>query len=226
MRGSLSSLVNSSQQSGPEMVSFKQVPLPWPRDALEPFLSEETVTLIYDGYYRKHVDQLNALARQYPELQQQSVSEIVINYPATTLFNNVAAEILNHEFFFRCLSPNGGTPSGRLYQTIVQQYQSFENFVLQFTEIAVNQQFGSGWIWLVYNPTANFLSIVNGNNAYNPIIDGFIALLPLDLWEHAYLLDYGVDKRSYVNNLWRFVNWTLIEQIAAEQIFGLQLRVA
>lgn len=225
MQGSLSSLINSSQQSGSETITFKQVPLPWKRDALEPFLSEEAITLIYDGYYRKHIDQLNILARQYHELQRQSVSQIVINYPSGTLFNNLAAEILSHEFFFRCLSLNGGNPSGRLYNMIIQQFQSFESFVLQFTDRAVNH-FGSGWIWLVFDPSTNFLNIVDGDNAYNPIIDGYIPLLCLCVWEHSFLLDYGVDKRSYVNNFWKFVNWTFSEQIAAEQIFNYQVRVA
>lgn len=224
MQGSLNYLFNSTQQSGLETLTFKLVPLPWPRDALKPFLSEKAVTLMYDGYYYKHIQKLNALAREYPELQRQDVAEITLNYPSGTLFNNVAAEILNHEFFFRCLSPNGGIPSGRLYQTIVQQFQSFESFVLQFTERAVNH-FGSGWVWLVFDPTTKFLNIVDGDNAYNPIMDGLIALLCLDLWEHAFLLDYGVDKRSYVNNFWKFINWLIIEQIAAEQIFGYVLRV-
>lgn len=224
MYGAFNSLVNSSQQSGPETTTFKLVPLPWERDALSPFLSEDTITLIYDGYYKKHIDQLNVLARQYPELQQQTVSQIVVSYPSGTLFNNVAAEVLNHQFFFRCLSSNGGSPSGRLYQTIVQQFQSFESFVLQFTERAVNH-FGSGWVWLVFDPTTSFLNIVDGNNAYNPIVDGYIALLCVDVWEHAYILDYGVDKRSYVNNFWRFINWIVVEQIAAESIFGYEVRV-
>jgi Fe-Mn family superoxide dismutase len=224
---SLNSLTNFSQQSGTNTDVFKLVPLPWERNALTPFMSEDTITLIYDGYYRKHVEQLNTLARQYPELQQQSVAQIVNNYPKGTPFNNIASEILNHQFFFRCLAPvatGAGTPSGRLYQTIVQQFQSFENFVLQFTERAVNH-FGSGWVWLVFDPTTSFLNIVDGDNAYNPIIDGQIALMTLDLWEHAFILDHGVDKRSYVNNFWNFINWVVIEQITSESIFGYQVRV-
>jgi Fe-Mn family superoxide dismutase len=204
---------------------FKLVPLPWQRNALIPFLSENAITLMYDGVYRDHVDKLNVLSHQYPELQQQSLTQIIVNYPLQTPFNNLAGEILNHEFFFRCLSPKGGNPSGRLYQTIVQQFQSFEKFVSQFTEKAVNH-FGSGWVWLVFDPTTTFLNIVDGDNAYNPIIDGLIVLLGLDLWEHSYILDYGVDKCNYVNNFWQFVNWNVIDQIASEQIFGSSIRTS
>jgi superoxide dismutase, Fe-Mn family len=204
--------------------TFKLTPLPWNKDALVPFLSSKAITLIYDGIYVNHVKELNALSIKYPELQKQTIYEIVINYPSGTLFNNIASEILNHEFFFRCLSPEGGIPSGRLYNMIVQQYESFENFVLQFTEKAVNH-FASGWIWLVYDPITTLLIIIDRDNAYNPIIDGYIALLTLDLWEHSFLLDYGVDKLKYVSNFWRFVNWVVIEQIVSEKIFNFQIRV-
>jgi len=207
-----------------QIAPFRLRPLPFDRSSLVPFMSSNTITLTYDGYYKNHIDELNSLARQYPELRNKLVSEIVIDYPIGTPFNNVAGEILNHEFFLRCLSSNGGPPSGRLYNTIVQQFQSFDNFILQFTERAVNH-FGSGWIWLVYDPTSTFLNIVDGDNAYNRIIDGLICLITLDIWEHSYILDHGFDKRDYVNKFWRFVNWVVIEQIAAESIFNYQLRI-
>lgn len=221
---SVSSLINSSELQAYQP-TFRLMPLPWNRNALSPFLSEKSITLIYDGYYHNHVDKMNALVVQYPELRSQTLGQIVMNYPMRSLFNNIAAEILNHEFFFRCLTPSGsGLPAGRIYQTIVQQFKSFENFVKQFTEIAVNH-FGSGWIWLVFDPTTTFLMIVDGDNAYNPILDGYVPLLTLDIWEHAYLLDYGFDKLHYVNNFWKFISWNFIEQLAAEQIFGYQVRV-
>lgn len=224
MSGTLSSLISLSPQTGPETSAFHLIPLPFLRNAYSPFLSENAITLIYDGYYRNHVDRLNTLARQYPELQSQSVGQIILNYPVKTPFNNLAAEVLNHELFFRYLSPKGGVPSGQLYQTIVQQFKSFESFILQFTERAVNH-FASGWVWLVYDPKTTFLMIIDGDNAYNPILDGYIPLLGLDVWEHAYILDYGINKRSYVDRFWKFVNWTYIEEIASEQIFGYRLRV-
>lgn len=220
----LTSLVDLSVLSGSEIPSFKLSSLPWDRNALTPFISAKTIILMYDEYYVNNVDKLNKLAWQYPDLKSQTIAQIVANYPVGTLFNNIAAEILNHEFFMRCLSPKGGIPSGRLYQTIVQQFKSFENFVAQFTERAVSH-FGSGWVWLVFDPTTSFLMIVDGDNAYNPIVDGYIPLLALDIWEHAYILDYGTNKRGYVDNFWKFINWIVPEGIAAEQIFNYQLRI-
>lgn len=208
-----------------EVAPFKLKPLPWKKNELIPFMSDNTITLIYDGYYKNNINELNSLARQYPELRNKDVIEIVIDYPIGSPFNNVAAEILNHEFFLRCLSPNGGSSSGRLYNTIVQQFQSYDNFVLQFTERAVNH-FGSGWVWLVYDPTTTFLNIVDGDNAYNPIVDGLICLMTLCVWEHSFILDHGFDKRDYVNKFWRFVNWVTIEQIMAESVFNYNLRIA
>lgn len=222
--GILDSLINPYIQSSSEKSTFQLLPLPWERNVLVPFLSENAVTLNYDGYYRKHVEELNLLARQYPGLRSQTLEQIVLNYPAQTPLNNVAGEALNHEFFIRCLNPHGGIPSGRLYQTIIQQFKTFENFKLQFTDRAVNH-FASGWIWFVYDPSTTFLMIIDGDNAYNPIIDGYIPLLTLDVWEHAYILDYGFDKRRYVDNFWRFINWTYLEEIASDQIFGYRVRV-
>lgn len=200
-----------------EVTPFKLKPLPWKRDSLIPFMSDNTITLIYDGYYKNHIDQLNSLSRQYPELRHKTIYQIIVDYPIGSPFNNVASEIVNHEFFLRCLTPKGRTPSGKLYTILTQQYQSFDNFILQFTERAVNH-FGSGWIWLVYDPVTKFLNIIDGENAYNPVIDGLICLLALDLFEHSYLLDHGFDKRDYVNKFWKVINWDVIEQIALESI--------
>jgi superoxide dismutase, Fe-Mn family len=220
----LNSLTDSSLQSGSERPIFTILPLPWKRNDLVPFLSEKSITLHYDTYYREHVVEMNLLAAAFPELQSQTLPQIILTYPIGTPFNNTAAEILNHEFFFRCLSPNRSVPSGRLYQTIIQQFKSFEDFTSQFTDRVVNH-FGSGWVWLVYDSTTSFLMIIDGNNAYNPILDGYIPLLALDIWEHSYYIDYATNKREYVNNFWNFVNWPFSEEIAAEQIFGYRVRV-
>ncbi|CAN5578274.1 hypothetical protein BH23THE1_BH23THE1_32500 [soil metagenome] len=163
-------LRNLYSDSGSRILPFRPTPLPWEKNALVPFLSPHTITLLFD-YYLSNLEKLNTLALSYPELQSMSLGQIVLTYPVRTLFNNLAAEVLNHELFFRCLSPNGGSPSVRLYQTIVQQFKSFENFVSQFNERAI-QHFGSGWVWLVFDPTTTFLMIVDGDNAYNPVLDG------------------------------------------------------
>lgn len=204
--------------------TFRPMSLPWPTNALKPFMSEKAMQTHYDDIYLGYVNKMNAFVGQYPELQSLTLAEIVTAY--TYHIRDTAAQILNHEFFYRSLrgGADGGVPSDRLYRTIVQQFKSFESFVLQFTQKAVDH-FASGWIWLVYDPTTAFLRIVDGDNAYNPMMDGQIPLLALDVWEHAYLLDYGSDKKSYVNNFWKVVNWTHVEQIASESIFNYQVRV-
>jgi Fe-Mn family superoxide dismutase len=231
----------SSTETGP----FRLTPLPWLRNALVPFLSEESITLHYDRKQAGYVKQINSLAKQYPELQGQTLADIVRRY--TGIIRDIAAEILNHDFFWKCLaspaarpnylsnsppsissliSPRGQAPTGRLYYMIINQYQSFENFRLQFNQRVIDH-FGSGWVWLVYDPSSAFLMIMDGQNAYNPIMDGRIALLACDVWEHSYYLDYANNeepKRNYINNFWQFVNWTFVEEVAAEQIFNYQLR--
>jgi Fe-Mn family superoxide dismutase len=208
---------------------FKPEPLPWSKDAFPNFLSERSLTLYYDGVYLSSVREMNSLARQYPQLQSQSLVQIANDHVGK--IRDTAAEILNHQFFFRCLTPGGGpastgqtVPSGRLYHELVQQFGTFEKFMQEFTEKAVNH-FGSGWIWLTFDPKSGFLQIIDGDNAYNPILDGLIPLLALDIWEHAYYLDYITNKRAYVGNFWKVVNWEFVEKVAAEQVYRYRLRV-
>lgn len=224
---------------------FQPVALPWPKNALEPFLSSDAITMHYDLIYRSYIQQMNSLAQNYPDLRSSSLEEMVDRYPSPFPISNVASQILNFEFFWRSLAAGrpsivgppalteisrtigpvtGGVPSGRLYRLIVEQYQSLENFIREFSQRALSH-FGSGWIWLVWNPSSEMLQIVSGENAYNPIKDGYIPLLTLNVWEHAYLWDYGPDRKSYIDRFWNFVNWTQLEEIAADRIFGYRVRV-
>lgn len=196
---------------------FKLPALPWPANSLEPFLSAKAISVHYDGHHKAYVDKMNTLAREYPELQSLTLEEIVNRYTLT--IRDTAAQILNHNFFWKCLSPTKSMPTGNTYTLISNQFQSFENFVREFTNRAINH-FGSGWIWLVYDPSTKFLLIVDGHDAYNPIMDGYIPLLTIDVWEHAYYVDYLNDKRTYVENFWSVVNWSYVEAIARERIFG------
>lgn len=221
---SLSSNSNHLQSSLPSssIDVFQAQPLPWPRNAFPNFLSEQALGLYYDKVYLDSVREMNSLARQYPQLQSQLLSQIVNTYIGK--IRDTASEVLNHEFFFRCLTPKGSIPSERLYYEITQQFGTFEKFMQEFTEKAVNH-FGSGWIWLAFDPKSGFLQIIDGDNAYNPILDGLIPLLALNIWEHAYYLDYITNKRAYVNNFWKVVNWEFVEEIAAEQVYGYRVRV-
>jgi len=196
---------------------FKLQPLPWDKTTLKSFLSSEAITAHYNLHHAQYVTKMNQLAKEYPELQDLSLAEIVNRYSNT--IQNMAAQILNHDFFWNTLSPSGGNPKGGLYKLIVEQFGSYDKFVLDFNN-KVNNFFGSGWVWLVFDPQTSFLMIVDGPNAYSPIMNGYIPLLVIDVWEHSYYLDYKSDKKSYVENFWKFINWNRIEKIAREQIFG------
>ncbi len=205
-----------------ESVPFTVQPLPWRVDSLAGFLSPQNINAHYE-LYRRYIERLNQFARENPQLGSLTLAEIAQQF--TGPIGNNAAQAVNHEFFWKCLSPNGGVPSGQIYQFILNQFGSFSEFVRQFNERAINH-FGSGWVWLFYDPTTNSLSVIDGDDAYSPLIDGYIPLLTLDVWEHAYYLDYLKEKQQYTNNFWRYVNWSYIEEITADHIFGYRVRVS
>jgi len=200
---------------------FTLQPLPWSRDSLRPFMSPENIGIHYDLYHKGYVDKLNKLAQEHPELQKLSLEQIVQSYIGDAY--NFAAQILNHNFLWESLSPNGGYPSDRTYGLILEAYGTIESFAAEFTRQAT-QHFGSGYTWLVYDPTSNRVRIVTGDNAYNPIKDGYLALLNLDLWEHAYYPDYLNKRDEYVANFWKFINWSHVETIVDRFVFRYQVR--
>jgi len=206
-----------------DMYPFQTRALPWMSNDFPNFLSSESINLQYE-LYKKYIQQMNDYADKYPELQSLSLGDIVNRYP--TKIGQVAAEASNHPFFWNSLSPNAssGLPTGRFYQMIENQFGSWEQFRAQFTETAENL-FGSGWIWLVYDPDTTFLQIVARQEGYNPIQDGYIPLLALNLWEHAYWFDYGPNKRDYIERFWNNINWSYLEEILAENVFGYRVRV-
>lgn len=198
---------------------FELQPLPWMSSAFPDFLSSNNINLHYE-YYKDRIEEINAYAEQYPQMQSLTLGDIVNQY--TGRISEVASEALNHPFFWKCLSPTGGgQPTGRLYRMISSQFGSYEQFKDKFTHAAL-EMFGSGWIWLVYDPTTTFLQIVPEDN---PIITGSIPLLALDVWEHSYYTDYGPNKTRYVQNFWNYINWNYLEQILAENIFGYRVRL-
>jgi superoxide dismutase, Fe-Mn family len=202
--------------------TFTLMPLPWPIQSLQPFLSQEAVQIHYDRHHKGYVDRMNTYAQEYPELKSKSLEDIVTTYVGP--IKEQAAQVINHNFFWKVLSPNGGNPGSRTYQLIEQQFRSYDNFVLEFTQKALGL-FGSGWVWLVYDNGTGYLQIVDGKDAYNPLENGYLPLLVLDVWEHAYYPDYLNDRKTYVNRFWDFVNWAYVDKIVDEQIGGDTFRV-
>lgn len=193
-------------------------PLPFAPEALVPFLSANGVNLHYQKYLN-YFSELHSILQEYPELRLKTLPQLVAEY-----FNTVrqtSAQILNHEFFFALLTPgsNSKSPNERFMNLIQQQYGSYDQMVQEFNQKA-KKFFGSGWIWLVFDPGNGLLLINTGSNEYNPLIDGQISLLCLDLWEHAYYPDYGNDKVRYIQNFWNYINWDFVNQQAQEHLFS------
>lgn len=184
--------------------------LPYDRHALEPHISAETLDLHYGKHNQTYVDKLNGLI-EGTEFEGKSLEEIV-KTSSGGVFNN-AAQMSNHDYYWQCMSPNGGgEPDGRLAELINQTFGDFATFKQQFTDAAVNV-FGSGWAWLVQTPTGE-ISIKTTSNAGTPITEGDTVLLACDMWEHSYYVDYRNARPKYMDAFWSVVNW----EFAAAQL--------
>ncbi len=183
-------------------------PLPYEQDALEPHISKETLEFHYGKHHNTYVVKLNGLI-EGSEDDGKSLEEIVKS-SSGGIFNN-AAQVWNHSFYWNCLSPNGGgAPSGALASAIEANFGSLEEFKTKFTDSAVNN-FGSGWTWLVQNADGG-LAIVNTSNAATPLTEaGVTPLLTVDVWEHAYYIDYRNLRPKYMEAFWALVNWDFVE---------------
>lgn len=185
-------------------MAFELPALPYEKTALEPHISAETLEFHYGKHHATYVAKLNGLV-EGTDLAEKSLEEIVKNSDGG-VFNN-AAQIWNHTFYWNSLSPNGGgEPSGALADAINAKWGSFEDFKAAFNDKAVNN-FGSSWTWLVKNADGS-IDIVNTSNAGTPITeDGVTALITVDLWEHAYYIDYRNVRPNYLGGFWALANW-------------------
>lgn len=177
--------------------------LPYPSDSLTPFLSAETISFHYGKHHQGYVTKLNSLIDATP-FESMSLEEIIKKSDGA-VFNN-AAQIWNHTFYWSSLSPKGsGMPTGVLGDAIKSQWGSFELFREEFSQKAT-MVFGSGWTWLVKNSKGS-LDVMNTANAATPLTSGHKPLLTLDIWEHAYYIDYRNARPQYIESFWKFANW-------------------
>jgi len=187
---------------------FKLPELPYPRDALAPHISKETLDFHYGKHHAAYVTNLNKLIAG-TEYEKMYLEEIVKKAPPGPLFNN-AAQVWNHTFYWNSLSPKGGgEPDGALAEAIQKSFGSFAKFKEKFTTAATTL-FGSGWVWLVKTRDGG-LAIENTSNAGTPAKTGSTALLTCDVWEHAYYIDYRNARPAYVEAYWKVVNWKFAE---------------
>ncbi len=187
---------------------FELPPLPYPEDALEPYYSARTFGFHHGKHHKTYVDNLNKLIAG-TDLESKSLEEIILVSAGVTekvgVFNN-AAQVWNHTFFWNSMKPGGGgEPTGELAKRIEKSFAGYPKFAEEFKTAAVGR-FGSGWAWLVLDGSE--LKIVSTPNAETPMIKGQKALLTVDVWEHAYYLDYQNRRadfvQAYLDNL---VNW-------------------
>ncbi|XP_002511050.2 superoxide dismutase [Fe], chloroplastic [Ricinus communis] len=207
---------------------FELKPPPYPLDALEPLMSKDTLEYHWGKHHRAYVDNLNKQIVG-TELDGMSLEDVVlVTYNKGDMlpaFNN-AAQAWNHEFFWGCMKPGGGgKPSGELLQLIERDFGSFERFVEEFKAAAATQ-FGSGWAWLAYkanrldvenalNPCPSEedkkLVVVKSPNAVNPLVWDYYPLLTIDVWEHAYYLDFQNRRPDYISTfLEKLVSWEAV----------------
>lgn len=182
--------------------------LPYTKDALQPHLSAETLDFHYSKHHNAYVTKLNDLIKGTP-FAEMSLEEIITKADGA-IFNN-AAQNWNHTFYWHCLAPNGGgAPQGKLAEMINKKWGDFDKFKEEFTKSATSN-FGSGWTWLVANKQ-NEIEIYNTSNAQTPMTAGLRALLTIDIWEHAYYIDYRNGRPNYINAFWNLVNWNFVNK--------------
>ncbi|MBV1775996.1 superoxide dismutase [Fe] [Burkholderiaceae bacterium DAT-1] len=189
--------------------------LPYELDALAPHMSRETLEYHYGKHHQTYITNLNNLIKD-TENASLSLEEIVKKAPAGGLFNN-AAQVWNHTFFWLGFKPNPNSevraPSGALADAINAKWGSFDAFKTAFNTAAAGN-FGSGWTWLVKKADGS-LDIVNTSAAGTPLTTADTALLTVDVWEHAYYIDYRNSRPNFLAAFWLLVDWDVISQRAA-----------
>lgn len=184
-------------------MSFKQPQLPYDLSALAPFVSEEQMSYHYGKHHAAYFTNLNGLVDGKPE-SDLALKEVVVKSEGP-VFNN-AAQAWNHSFFWHCMSTSGGgAPKGNLLSSIERDFGSFDAFKEQFSTAAA-KLFGSGWAWLAAD-NAGKLAIMPLSNADTPLKHGKEPILTLDVWEHAYYIDYRNLRPKFIEGFWDVVNW-------------------
>ena len=191
-------------------MAYELPELPYAYDALEPHIDKETMNIHHTKHHNTYVTNLNNAVAGKADLENKSVEELIANLDAVpedikTAVRNNGGGHANHSFFWQILSPNGGgKPTGELAEAIDAKFGSFDAFKEEFAKAATTR-FGSGWAWL---------SVANGNlelsstaNQDSPIMEGKTPILGLDVWEHAYYLNYQNRRPDYISSFWNVVNW-------------------
>ena len=201
---------------------FTLPPLPYPANALEPHIDARTMEIHHGKHHQAYVTNLNTALEKAPDQQGKPIEKILSSLNAVpdavrTAVRNNGGGHWNHTLFWEIMGPNaGGTPGGKLAQGITSSFGDFEKFKEQFAAAGAGR-FGSGWVWLLHE--GGKLSITSTPNQDNPLMDGKSpqsVLLGLDVWEHAYYLNYQNRRPDYIKAWWNVVNWKAVEQKFAQ----------
>ena len=193
-------------------MAFTLPALPYAKDALAPHMSVETFDYHHGKHHNAYVTNLNGLVEKDASLQGKSLEELILlsakDDSKAGVFNN-AAQVWNHTFFWSCMKPSGGgAPTGALLAKIEADFGSFDAFKAAFTQAATTQ-FGSGWAWLVLD--GGTLKVTKTGNAGTPMTSGQVALLTIDVWEHAYYIDYRNLRPKFIETfLNHLVDWDFV----------------
>lgn len=194
-----------------ETYPFVVRPLPYEYDALSPIIDEETLCFHHDKHYKTYVDNLNNTLADYPELQQMSLKDLISNLDslpgaARTSIRNNGGGAYNHELYFDAMkSPVGQEPTGSLAEAIKRDFGSYQQFKEKMKQAGVTQ-FGSGWAYLVSDKEGK-LSILQTANQETPDLNAYIPIFLVDVWEHAYYLQYQNRRADYVEGWFDLINW-------------------
>ena len=199
---------------------FKVEPLPYSYDALEPYISKEIMTLHHDKHYQTYVDNLNKALENYSEYQSYSLEKLLQNLDSlpkeiSTAVRNNGGGVYNHKFFFEIMTPNKSQPTEELKKAIEKDFGSYDKFVEEFKK-AAKDVFGSGWAWLVRDNNGK-LSITTTSNQDSPISENLTPIIGIDVWEHAYYLQYKNNRAGYIDNWMNVINWDKASKIYSQK---------
>lgn len=197
-------------------MTYQLPKLPYGYDALEPYIDVETMHIHHEKHHNAYVTNLNAAIEKHPELGSKSIEELIADIDALpedirTAVRNNGGGHANHTFFWEIMAPKaGGEPVGELKTAIDEAFGSFTDFKAKF-KAAATTRFGSGWAWLVVKDGK--LEITSTPNQDSPLMEGLTPILGLDVWEHAYYLNYRNVRPDYVDAFWNVVNWDKVNEL-------------
>jgi Fe-Mn family superoxide dismutase len=197
-------------------MAFTLPDLPYDYDALEPHIDERTMRIHHDKHHAGYTRKLNNALEGHDDLQDHSIEELLSglkNLPADiqTPVRQNGGGYYNHSLFWNVMSPDGGgAPTGDIGDAINEQFGSYDDFKVEFKDAATGQ-FGSGWGWLIADPSGS-LTVTSTPNQDSPLMEGQTPILGLDVWEHAYYLNYQNERGTYVDRFWNVVNWDQVNE--------------